>query len=338
MNFFELVDQFFQLNSQQPIPPLASKLYVYWLHEFNQARWPQVLYRRANQVYADLPCDKNTFARAVAQLEERGLLHFDTQTRGWELNYGPAADWLPSPDVVKNSPQTPASMVKNSPQPAQVMVKNSPQDVAESTEKLHPMVKNSPPIRNNQYVLDKNQPTPSASACVGEAAEEITPAPLHAENSQLVPPVAEPPHAGHPGPVAAAELPEALREEVKSLATQMGKMWGFSEQHGFPGWSRLYAFAKHQAQQGRLAELREQLAGYQAGHMRPGVRAHKLADWLGDPKHPDGPYTNGVWCSCSWADIAAQVQARPGQPAPVPTKVPLNIKNAAAQQRQTVVT
>jgi len=175
---------------------------------------------------------------------------------------------------------------------------------------------------------------------VGEAAEEITAAPLPAKISELVPPVAEPPHAAESRPVAAAELPAALLTEVKALATQMGQMWGFSEQQGFPGWSRLYALAKYQAQQGKLAELRNQVAGYQAGHMRPGVRAHKLADWLGDPQHPDGPYTNGVWCSCTWPAIAAQVQARPagpGQPLPPPTQAKLNIKTAATAQQQPII-
>jgi hypothetical protein len=302
MSYFELLEQFWQLDAERSIAPAASKLYFYLLNEFNTARpvhWPSKLYRRATQVYADLRIDKKTLPNAVAALEERGLIrHYSgdiARSGEWHLNYGPAAEWA-------------GGMGKNSPQ-------ESPQEDSQHGEKFPTpspemaggMGKNSPPIRNRRRLEEEDQ---TKGVC--EAAEEITPAPLHSENSQLVPPVAEPPHAA-PGPVAAAELPAALREEVKALANQMGKMWGFSEQHGFPGWSRLYSFAKYLAQQGQLAELREQLAGYQAGHMRPGVRAHKLADWLGDPKHPDGPYTNGVWCSCQWPTIAAQVQARPGQ-------------------------
>jgi DNA-binding MarR family transcriptional regulator len=81
MSFFELFDQFFQLEAEQTIPPMAAKLYMYWLHEFNNAspRWPAKLHRRANQVYADLNVDKKTLEKATEQLERRGLI--STMTR-----------------------------------------------------------------------------------------------------------------------------------------------------------------------------------------------------------------------------------------------------------------
>jgi hypothetical protein len=323
MSFFELFEQFWQLDAERTIAPSASKLYFYLLNEFNSARpvhWPSKIYRRATQVYADLGIDKKTLPSAVATLEERGLIrHYSgdiSRSGEWHLNYGPAAEWAGS--MGKNSPQQ---------QPEEETLRGKiPHAISEMAEG---MGKNSPPIRNRKDKKRKDH-TPPASACVGEAAEEITPAPLPAENSQLVPPVAEPPHAAESRPVAAAELPAALLAEVKALADEMGKMWGFSELHGFPGWSRLYTFAKHQAQQGRLAALRQQLAGYQAGHMRPGVRAHKLADWLGDPQHAQGPYTDGVWCSCDWPTIANQVQARPGQPAPPPGRATASPSKAKA--------
>jgi len=305
MSFFELFDQFFQLEAEQTIPPMAAKLYMYWLHEFNNAspRWPAKLHRRANQVYADLNIDKKTLEKATEQLERRGLIRHIAGTKltagTWFLNYDSAAEWA----NVEG---------KNSPSESQISPLSGGNNTPENSNWSLVKGKNSPPIRNRPEESRTDHTIP-ASACVGEAAEEITPAPLPAKNSQLVPPVAEPPHAAESRPVAAAELPAALLAEVKALATEMGQLWGFSEQHGFPGWNRLYTFAKHQAQHGQLAELRKQLAGYQAGHMRPGVRAHRLADWLGDPKHPDGAYTDGVWCSCQWPAIAAQVQARPGE-------------------------
>ncbi|MDJ0367407.1 hypothetical protein QMK33_19840 [Hymenobacter sp. H14-R3] len=288
MTFFELHDQFFQLNNQQPIPALASKLYMYWLNEFNRARWPAVLYRRANQVYADLPCDKNTFGRAVAQLAERGLLHFDSNSRGWELNYGPAADWLPT-------------IVNNSPQPAQVMVNNSPQDVTELPKTLHLMVNNSPPIRNRpDIVLEKDQPKKKA----GEAAEEITLAPLSAKKEVSAPRCEAPPKS------EAAQLPEALATEAKQLAVTMGQLWKISEQKNFQKFALICAFTKRLAQLDRLAEVQEQFAGYRLTREKSGIRAHRLTDWLG--AYADD-YAGGEWCGCDWAAVAAETRQRPGE-------------------------
>lgn len=316
MSFFELFDQFFQLNDQQPIKPLASKLYMYWLHGFNKARWPVLLYRRANQVFTDLGCDKNTLAVAVCQLEARGLLAYVSGQNGkagqWFLNYEPATpEWV---GKVKNSPsETPVT--------AATEVKNSPSIYTRQPDSANSEVNFSPPIRNRQdNVLLQDQPHPFAGEGVGAAAEEITLALLPTEKKQLVPPIAEPPHAGQPGPVAAAELPEALAAEAKALAGTIGAVWSITEMRNFSKWALIAAFTKRQAQLGRLPEVQQQFAAYKLAHLRPGIRPHKLENWLG---HPDDDYQRGEWCGCDWAGVAAHVQAapRPGYgPEPTPAR------------------
>jgi hypothetical protein len=103
MSYFELLEQFWQLDTERTIAPLASKLYLYLLNQFNGAtpRWPAKINRRANQVYADLNVDKKSLATAVAVLEERGLIAYvggsKTAASVWWLNYQPIEG--------KNSPQ-----------------------------------------------------------------------------------------------------------------------------------------------------------------------------------------------------------------------------------------
>lgn len=328
MSYFELLEQFWQLDAERSIAPAASKLYFYLLNEFNSARpvhWPSKIYRRATQVYADLRIDKKTLPTAVAALEERGLIrHYsgDTSRSGeWHLNYGPAAEWAEG--MGKNSPQ-------EQPESAEVWGK-IPHDFPEMAEG---MGKNSPPIRNRQ---DKNRKdhTPPASGWVGEAAQEITAAPLPAKNSELVPPVAEPPHAAESRPVAAAELEPALAAEAKALANEIAPIWDLSEIKHQPKWARIHAFTRCMARLGRLPEVKQQLAGYLAGHLRPGVRPHQLDRWLGSAADD---YAQGEWCGCDWPSVASKAtQGRPGQPAPVPTRTNINLKTAATQQRQVIV-
>ena len=305
MTFFELFDQFFQLEAQETIPPLASKLYMYWLHEFNQARWPALLYRRANQVYAALNIDKKSLEKATAQLEARGLLRHTPGTKlasgTWHLNYGLASDWQP---VEGNL--SPQHVGNNSPQDAEIGPFSGGNNPLENPDR--PLVKGnfSPPIRNRQDTTRKDQ-TPSAWA--GEAAEEITLAPLPAEK-KLVPPVAEPPHAAESRPVAAAELPEALATEVKALASTIGALWFITEQRNQPKWARIHTFCRRLALLGRLGEVRQQFAGYQLQREKAGLRPHQLDTWLGTPA---SDFADGEWTGCDWPAVAAATTTRPGQ-------------------------
>lgn len=299
MSFFELFDQFFQLNAQQTIAPLATKLYMYWLHEFNQARWPAVLYRRANQVYIDLEVDKKSLERATAQLVERGLLRHlpgtKTASGTWYLNYGAATDW----QAVKGN-FSPQHEGNNSPQDSTIGPFSGGINPLEMPDR--PLLKGnfSPPIRNRQ---DQNREDQTKGVC--EAAEEITPAPLPAKEKQLVPPVAEPPHA-----VATAELPEALAAEAKTLASTIGQLWQISEIKNFTKWARIAAFTKRLAQLGKLEEVKTQFAGYKLQRSKAGIRPHSLDTWLGTYAQD---FDNGEWCGCDWAAVAADTRTRPGE-------------------------
>lgn len=322
MSYFELLEQFWQLDAERSIAPAASKLYFYLLNEFNIARpahWPAKIYRRATQVYADLRIDKKTLPTAVAALEERGLIrHYSgdiARSGEWHLNYGPAAKWAGG--MGKNSPLEDSEHGEKFPTP--------------SPEMAGGMGKNSPPIRNRRRQEEDNKKK------AGVAAEEITTAPLPAKENELVPPVAEPPHAGQPGPVVAAELSAALAAEAKALANEIAPVWDLSEIKNQPKWARIHSFTRCMARLGRLPEVKQQLAGYQVGHLRPGVRPHQLDRWLGSPADD---YAGGEWCGCDWPSVALKAQARPaghGQLPPTPTKAPINLKTAATAQRQTVI-
>jgi hypothetical protein len=299
MSFFELFNQVFELNARQVIKPGAFKLYMFWLHEFNQARWPEQLYRRANQVYAELGMDKNTFVTAVAQLEARGLLAYEAGKNGkageWLLNYEPATEsWVAK---VKNSPQ---SKVKNSPQADNSEVKNSPSFHPNEAETFDSRVKNSPPIRNRQNIQEET----TTSVCVGEAAEEITHAPLPAKILVSAPRCEAPPLSG------SVELPEAVATEAKQLATTIGQLWKISELTNYTKWARIAAFTKRLAQLGQLAQVTQQFAGYKLQREKAGLRPHSLDTWLGTYAND---FANGEWCGCDWAAVAADTRTRPGE-------------------------
>jgi hypothetical protein len=319
MSFFELFDQFFQLNAQQTIAPLATKLYMYWLHEFNKARWPAVLYRRANQVYIDLEVDKKSLERATAQLVERGLLRHTPGTKmasgTWHLNYGFATDW----QLVEGN-YSPQHMGNNSPQDSEIGPISGGINPLEMPDR--PLLKGnfSPPIRNRQDETIKDQ----TKKMGGEAAEEITLAPLPAKEKEVSAPRCEAPPKSE-----AAQLPEALAAEAKALANEIAPIWDLSEIKNQPKWARIHSFTRRMAVLGRLPEVRQQLAGYQGGHLRPGVRPHQLDKWLGSAADD---YAQGEWCGCDWPSVAAKARARPGDPAaqaPV-TRVVTNTKPQAA--------
>jgi hypothetical protein len=169
-------------------------------------------------------------------------------------------------------------------------------------------------------------PAPEKKTGAGEFLEDSTPS-LKAE-VQLVPPVAEPPHAAESRPVAAAELEPALAAEAKALANEIAPIWDLSEIRHQPKWARIHGFTRCMARLGRLPEVKQQLAGYRDGHLRPGVRPHQLDKWLGSAADD---YAGGEWCGCDWPGVAAKVLARPpGQPAPPPARAGGSPSQAAA--------
>jgi hypothetical protein len=320
MSYFELLEQFWQLDAERAIAPAASKLYFYLLNEFNTARpvhWPAKLYRRATQVYADLRIDKKTLPNAVAALEERGLIrHYSgdiARSGEWHLNYGPAAEWA-------------EGMGKNSPQDASAYGEKFPTPIPEMAEG---MGKNSPPIRNRRRLEEEDK----TKKMGGEAAEEITLAPLPAKEKEVSAPRCEAPPKSE-----AAELPAALAAEAKQLANEIAHAWYLSEIRNQPKWARIHTFVRRLAALGRLEEVRQYFAGYQVAHLRPGVRPHQLDKWLGSPADD---YAQGEWHGCEWPAMAAQVLAQParllpGQPPPPPAHAAINLNKAAAAQREVI--
>jgi hypothetical protein len=295
MTFFELFDQFFQLEAEQTIPPMAAKLYMYWLHEFNNAspRWPAKLHRRANQVYADLNVDKKTLEKATEQLVQRGLIRHIAGTKltagTWFLNYEEAANW----SLLKGN---------NSPQETEIGPfsggNNTPKNPNWSLLKGN----NSPPIRNRP---EESRPDQTKKN-VGVAAEEITLAPLPAKNQVSAPRCEAPPTS------AAAQLPEAVATEAKLLANQIGQLWHITEIKNQPKWARIHTFCRRLAVLGRLDEVQQQFAGYRLQRDKAGIRPHQLDTWLGKPADD---FADGEWCGCDWAAVAADTRSRPGEPA-----------------------
>jgi len=291
MDFFALQDRFWQLELEQPFSPTETKLYFYFLNRFNAARWPAVLRRFVRQVAADLTLDEKTATKAVAGLHARGLLAYEAGTRSQSASWALADDRNNSG---QQSPRTSRDDRKNSGNKREVQPRTSRDDR-----------KNSGPYKEEEENVEEEENKKKA----GVAAEEITTAPLPAKNLQLVPPVAEPPHAGQPGPVAAAELEPALAAEAKALANEIAPIWDLSEIKHQPKWARIHGFTRCMARLGRLPEVKQQLAGYRAGHLRPGVRPHQLDKWLGSAADD---YAGGEWCGCDWPSVAAKAQVRQG--------------------------
>jgi hypothetical protein len=290
MSYFELLEQFWQLDTERTIAPLASKLYFYLLNQFNGAtpRWPAKISRRANQVYADLNVDKKSLATAVAVLEERGLVAYvggsKTTASIWWLNYESV--------VGKYSPQ-------ERPDWSNMKGNNSPSSATKTPDWSEMEGKNSPPIRKRTE-LEENK-----TKGVGEAAEEITLAPLPAKEKEVSAPRCEaPPLSG------SVELPEALATEAKQLATTIGQLWKISELTNYTKWARIAAFTKRLAQLGQLAQVTQQFAGYKLQREKAGLRPHSLDTWLGTYATD---FANGEWCGCDWAAVAADTRTRPGE-------------------------
>ena len=309
MTYFELIDQFWRLDAACSFTPGETRLYFYLLNQFNTSRWAPKIYRRTNQVAADLNADTKTIDASRRGLEARALVHYVAGNKSM------SATWA-LPMHGKNSGQSAADKVDIDRNFSGSFSPNEPNRVEMDG-------KNSGPIRNRRRLEEEEN-----KKKVGEAAEEITLAPLPAKKSELVPPVAEPPHAAESRPVAAAELEEALAAEAKALAAEIAPIWDLSEIRNQPKWARIHAFTRCMARLGRLPEVKQQLAGYLAGHLRPGVRPHQLDRWLGSPADD---YAQGEWCGCDWPSVASKAQARPGQ---LPTVATTRPGSSPTQARQ----
>jgi hypothetical protein len=319
MSYFELLEQFWQLDTERTIAPLASKLYFYLLNQFNGAtpRWPAKISRRANQVYADLNVDKKSLATAVAVLEERGLVAYvggsKTAASIWWLNYeSVVGKYSPQerPDWSNMKGNNSPSSATKTPDWSEMEGNISPQKTSVYKERA----------RFSEQIVEENK-----TKGVGEAAEEITLAPLPAQEKVVSPPVAEPPTK-----IGAAELPEALAAEAKALANEIGQAWFISEIKNQPKWARIHSFVRRLASLGRIEEVRRYFAGYQVAHLRPGVRPHQLDKWLGSPADD---YAQGEWKGCEWPDMAAKAQNSPSY-GPIVSQATVGTTSSPTKARQ----
>jgi hypothetical protein len=283
MTYFELIDQFWRLDAECSFSAGETRLYFYLLNQFNTSRWAPKIYRRTNQVAADLNADAKTIDASRRGLEARYLVHYVAGNKSM------SATWALQMDG-KNSRQS-------APNTVDIDRKNSGSSSPNPANRVEIDGKNSGPIRNRSRleVEEENKKK------VGEAAEEITLAPLPAENLVTAPRCDAPP--------VAATLPEALATEAKTLANQIGQLWHISEQKNQPKWARIHTFTRRLALLGRLAEVHEQFAGYRLQREKAGLRPHQLDSWLGKPADD---FADGEWCGCDWAAVARDTRTRGG--------------------------
>ncbi|MGI4819903.1 MAG: hypothetical protein ACRYFV_01720 [Janthinobacterium lividum] len=306
MTYFELIDQFWRLDAECSFSAGETRLYFYLLNQFNSSRWAPKIYRRTNQVAADLNADAKTIDASRRGLEGRYLVHYVAGNKSM------SATWSLQMDG-KNSRQSAQNTVD-------IDRNNSGTSSPNPANRVEMDGKNSGPIRNRSRLEVEEENKKKA----GEAAEEITLAPLPAKEKEVSAPRCEAPPKSE-----AAQLPEALAAEAKALANEIAPIWDLSEIKNQPKWARIHSFTRRMAVLGRLPEVRQQLAGYQGGHLRPGVRPHQLDKWLGSAADD---YAQGEWCGCDWPSVAAKARARPGDPAaqaPV-TRVATNTKPQAS--------
>jgi hypothetical protein len=76
MSLYDLMGRFWQLDAERPFTPTETRLYFYWLNQFNAARWVASLPRRPLQVCADLGLTDKTLAVARIGLTSRGLMSY----------------------------------------------------------------------------------------------------------------------------------------------------------------------------------------------------------------------------------------------------------------------
>jgi hypothetical protein len=283
MTYFELIDQFWRLDAECSFSAGETRLYFYLLNQFNASRWAAKIYRRTNQVAADLNADAKTVDASRRGLEARTLVRYVAGNKSM------SATWALQMDG-KNSGQSAAHTVdidrnfsgSSSPNPA---------------DRVEMDGKNSGPIRNRSRLEVEEENKKNG----GGLSEEITLASLPAEKEVTAPRCDAPP--------VAATLPEALATEAKMLANQIGQLWHISELKNQPKWARIHTFTRRLAVLGRLEEVHQQFAGYRLQREKAGLRPHQLDSWLGKPADD---FADGEWCGCDWPAVAAETRTRPG--------------------------
>ena len=295
---YELQDTFWKKDNVQHFSPAATRLYFYWLYQFNAAFWPTQLARRCRQVEADLGLTDKTLATARKGLVDQGLLAFreggKSRAAVWQLP-GAAAF------ACRNRPTpTPAIIRNNSGQSPPI----APSTSRNNSEQSAPFV--PPTGRNNSgaYYIDKTNtrsitkdPHPPHAAASGGGGREITEE-VNDDPGWAATPTLSPPLDGE-GPAG---------DDSDGLARELAAFW-----HITPAqtrrWAQFAAFARTLAAAGRLEEVCAQFEGYRCHRQVRGLAPHTVEAYLGSPATG---YVDGEWCGCSWPAKAAEALPMPG--------------------------
>ncbi|MDO7846462.1 hypothetical protein Q5H92_08845 [Hymenobacter sp. M29] len=258
------------------------------------------LYKVKGQVWAEddyfvdrLDLSKRIVGQAIKELADARLLHRDTkQNRRHKRILTPSLDGLPvaesatgkRPDLLQN-PQEPLA------ESATGLLQDSQEAIAESA------TLNSKLNREGKTNQSKTGAGADFSQNSSSPAESLITAPT---------------------PVAAPPAPAADdADEARAFVKQMAPLWKVSEAKNFQSWAKLTRFALALAAQGKLAELREQFAGFRDFFTGASLTPHNLDKFTGHEGQAP-PYSLGTWCECDWPAKAAD--RKPVQPQGPPEK------------------
>ncbi|MCD8386253.1 MAG: helix-turn-helix domain-containing protein [Bacteroidales bacterium] len=77
MNYFELVSDFWELNSVDPFPQSDSLLYLFLIHKCNSGRWINPFLLSTATIQYELNMSRDTIDVAKNRLAQRGLIKFN---------------------------------------------------------------------------------------------------------------------------------------------------------------------------------------------------------------------------------------------------------------------
>jgi hypothetical protein len=294
---YELQDTFWKKDNVQHFSPTATRLYFYWLHQFNAAFWPVQLARRSRQVEADLGLTDKTLAAARKGLVDRGMLAYQ------EGGKRHAAVW--------QLPGATAFACRNATAPTTAIIRNNsgqglPIAPPTSRNNSEPSAPITPPVdRNNSgaYIeetktrsitKDPHHPHATTGGGWGRAlADEV-----NADLGWAAPPTLSPPSDGG--------LPAG--DESDGLARDLAALWHITPAQT-QKWAKFVAFARTMAATGRSDEVRAQFEGYRRHRQVRGLAPHAVEAYLGSPATD---YADGEWCGCNWPAKAAEAPPKPG--------------------------
>jgi len=229
MSLYDLMGRFWQLDAERPFTPNETRLYFYWLNQFNAARWVACLPKRPGQVCADLGLTDKTLAVARVGLVNRGLMSYAEGHRRLSAIWALGAEL---PEETKESRNNSGLQTESAPKKAGIIPPNKGGETGVSPQESR---NNSGDIYKEEektLTTTRKDPTPSADAS-GEAGiekkigEDFSSDPPPTDAAQLVPPVAPPPRRkpGKPDePAAFADFwqawpkKEARADAVKAFA------------------------------------------------------------------------------------------------------------------------